>query len=100
MILNNEPKMLDTTIIENNWRSRGFSFELWEDPPGQIWKDFRHETDELFMLLEGEVILTVDNRTLKPAIGEEVLIPAGVDHTVQTSSTTGSRWYYGYKIRR
>lgn len=52
------------------------------------------------MLLEGEVILTVDNKTLKPAIGEEVLIPAGVDHTVQTSSTTGSRWYYGYKIRR
>lgn len=92
--------MLDTTIIENNWRSRGFSFEFWEDPPGQIWKDFRHETDELFMLLEGEVILTVGNKTLKPAIVEEVLIPAGVDHTVQTSSTTGSRWYYGYKIRR
>lgn len=61
--------MQDAITIENNWRSRGFSFELWEDPPGQIWKDFKHETDELFMLLEGEVISTVGNKTLKPAIG-------------------------------
>lgn len=75
--------MLDTTIIESNWRSRGFSFELWEDPQVKFGR-----------------ILTMGNKTLKPAIGEEVLIPAGVDHTVQTSSTTGSRWYYGYKVRR
>lgn len=89
--------MQDAITIENNWRSRGFSFGLWEDHPGQIWRDFKHETDELFMLLEGEVTLTVGNKMLKPAIGEEVLIPAGSNHTVQTSTSQGSRWYYGYK---
>ena len=26
----------------------GFSCDLWVDPPGQVWEDYRHATDELW----------------------------------------------------
>ena len=37
------------------WRARGFSCELWVDPPGQRWEDFTHATDELVIVLERRV---------------------------------------------
>src|ERR1700758_31670 len=41
--------------IAADWASRGFSCDLWTDPPGQRWKDFRHATDELVAMLEGQM---------------------------------------------
>ena len=40
---------------EADWRSRRFSCGLWVDPPGQVWEDYVHATDELLMVLEGEL---------------------------------------------
>jgi len=37
---------LDRQKIEADWASHGFSCELWTDPPGQCWENFRHATDE------------------------------------------------------
>lgn len=83
--------------VEKDWQRRGFSFGIWEDPPGRIWKDYVHDVDELFMVIEDEVTLTMSGKTLVPEIGEEILISAGEKHTVSTSNADGSRWYYGYK---
>lgn len=79
------------------WRDRGFSCELWVDPPGQIWSDFVHEVDELLMLVEGEIELTVAGRTWRPAAGAEVFIPSGAVHTVRNVGGATSRWLYGYR---
>jgi len=88
---------LDTGTIEADWRQRGFGFGVWTDPPGQIWRDFVHATDELVMLAHGELELTFGGRTLRPSVGEEVLIPAGASHTVRNTGTSANRWYYGYR---
>jgi mannose-6-phosphate isomerase-like protein (cupin superfamily) len=83
--------------IEKDWKSRGFSFGVWEDPAGQTWEDYVHDVDELFMVIEGDVELEMRGRKLKPKPGEEILIPAKVIHSVRTGPASGSQWLYGYK---
>ena len=46
--------MIDEQQIKKDWQQRHFSFGIKEDPPGQIWKDFVHDVDELYMLVDGE----------------------------------------------
>ena len=87
---------VDEAAIEADWRSRGFSFGVWIDPPGQVWADFVHSTDELVMRLE----LSFNGDTLQPAYRQEVLIPAGASHTVVNIGATTNRWLYGYRRAR
>jgi mannose-6-phosphate isomerase-like protein (cupin superfamily) len=53
--------------------------------------------DELFMVVEGEVELEMQGRAFRPAIGEEVLIPARAVHTVRNVGSSIARWLYGYR---
>jgi len=86
--------------VETNWRERGFGCGLWVDPPGKVWHDFVHETDELFMLVEGEMELDLAGLMQKPVTGEEILIPAHTVHTVRNVGTAEARWLYGYRLRQ
>jgi quercetin dioxygenase-like cupin family protein len=52
------------------------------------------------MVLEGEVEFEFDGQVLRPSVGEELLIPAGVVHSVRNIGKTTSRWLYGYKAAR
>ena len=79
--------------IKKDWDSRGYSFGIFKDPPGQVWGDFVHRTDELVVLAEGEI----EGKSQQPQIGEEVFIPANAIHTVRNVSKTNNLWYYGYK---
>ena len=91
---------VDRDQIERDWHARGFSCELWVDPPGQMWEGYVHSVDELLMVLEGELELEMQGRTLHAKIGEEVLIPAHVTHSVRNVGGTTARWLYGYKDRQ
>ncbi len=73
--------LLDRTLIERDWRARGFCCELWTDRPGQEWNDFVHGTDELLVVVEGELELGMQGRTFKPKPGEEILT-GGLDRTL------------------
>ena len=88
---------IDQSQIEKSWHSRGFSFGLWVDPPGQVWEDYVHEVDELLMVMEGELELEMNGKVLHPKIGEEVFIPANAHHSVRNIGGTTARWLYGYK---
>jgi mannose-6-phosphate isomerase-like protein (cupin superfamily) len=83
--------------VARGWRRRGFSCDLWVDPPGQVWEDYAHQTDELLMVLEGELQVEFQGHRLSPAIGDEVLIPAKVTHTVRNIGKVTARWLYGYQ---
>jgi mannose-6-phosphate isomerase-like protein (cupin superfamily) len=83
--------------IENLWHARGFSCDLWVDPPGQEWVDYVHSVDEVVLLLEGELEMEMQGKRFRPKIGEEVFIPASVSHTVRNVGGTTARWLYGYK---
>ncbi|MBL8251380.1 MAG: cupin domain-containing protein [Candidatus Competibacter sp.] len=89
--------MIDIESIRSAWNARGFSCGLWVDPPGQVWADFSHETDELLMLFEGKIELSLAERTGRPAVGEEIFIPARGSHTVRNVGGVTGRWLYGYR---
>lgn len=91
--------MVDNGNPAEAWSKRGFGCEVWTDPPGMVWRDYVHETDELVMPIEGEVEFIIGGMTFHPKPGEELLIPAGTAHTVTNIGKTRNRWYYGYKNR-
>jgi mannose-6-phosphate isomerase-like protein (cupin superfamily) len=84
--------------IQRAWAERGFSCELWVDPPETIWEDFVHDTDELVLLLDGQVTIEIAGRILRLDAGKEVMLPAGVRHTVRNVGGTSARWLYGYRL--
>ncbi|WP_455245250.1 cupin domain-containing protein [Petrachloros mirabilis] len=86
--------------IRSFWHSRGFSCDIWTDSPGQVWEDYRHTVDELVMVLEGDVEFEIGGKVFRPAIGEELFIPAGVLHSVRNKARTISRWLYGYSVNK
>ena len=88
--------MVDRERVEREWGARGCSCNLWTDPPGQVWEGFTHATDELVMVVDGAVELEIDGRLVRPAPGEEILIPARARHSVRNLGNTTSHWLYGY----
>ena len=87
-------------LIKQNWNSRGYSFGVFRDPPGQVWADFVHQTNELVMLAEGEIELEIEGKTQRPLIGQEVFIPANAINTVRNVGNTNNVWYFGYRSQR
>ena len=88
---------MNSEQIKKDWNSRGYSFGIFKDPPGQVWADFAHKTDELVVLVEGEIEMEIEGKSQQPPIGEEVFIPAKAKHTVRNVGKTINVWYYGYK---
>jgi cupin 2 domain-containing protein len=83
--------------IKKDWNTRGYSFRIFKDLPGQVWADFVHKTDELVVLAEGQIEIEIEGESQKPPIGKEVFIPAKAKHTVRNVGKTINAWYYGYK---
>lgn len=88
----------DKSTISRNWQARGFSCDIWTDPPGKIWQDYVHEADELLMLIDGEIEVRFDDKVLQPSAGEEIFIPANKRHTVINIGAVTNHWFYGYRI--
>jgi quercetin dioxygenase-like cupin family protein len=88
---------MDQEKIKKDWAFRGYSFGIFKDPPGKIWADFIHRTDELVVLAEGEIEIEIEGKPQKPQVGDEVFIPANARHTVRNVGSTNNVWYYGYK---
>lgn len=74
----------------------GFSFGVFHDPPGQIWADFVHDTDEFVVVAEGLIDIDVAGERARCGPGDLVRIPAGARHTLITLRSGGSQWFYGY----
>ena len=92
-------KTVDVSEIRGDWTGRGFTCDVWVDPPGQRWEDFVHEVDELVMVLEGDVEFEIAGKVHRPAIGEELFIPARASHSVRNRGAATTRWLYGYRRR-
>lgn len=90
------PSMSDRHQITADWAARGFSCDLWTDPPGQRWEVFTHATDEVVIVLEGEMEFEVEGEVHHPQSGEELCIPAGSVHSARNIGNSTARWLYGY----
>jgi len=89
--------MMNQDEIRKDWNSRGYSFGVFKDPPGQVWADYIHKTDEIVILEEGEIEIEIEGKSQLPRIGDEVFIPANAKHTVRNVGKVKNLWYYGYK---
>jgi len=89
--------MIDREHIAADWAERGFSCELWTDSPGAHWEDFTHATDELVIVLDGNMEFEVEGEAHHPTPGDELLIPAGAIHSARNIGTTIAHWLYGYR---
>ncbi len=69
-----------------SWAERGFSCDLWVDPPNQRCENFSHATDELVLVVEGTMEFEVAGDSLRLAQGEELLKPAGLSTPPATSA--------------
>ena len=65
---------MNSDLIKRDWHSRGYSFGVLRDPPGQVWADFVHQTDELVVLAEGEIEVEIEGKAERFQIGEMVFI--------------------------
>jgi mannose-6-phosphate isomerase-like protein (cupin superfamily) len=88
---------IDRDVIGQQWQERGFTCDLWVDPPGQVWADFLHDVDELMLVLEGSLLVEIDERAIHLGPGDEFLIPAASRHTVRNVGEGTARWLYGYR---
>ena len=89
--------MIDREQIAANWLARGFSCELWTDSAGQRWEDFKHTTEEVVTVLEGEMEFEVEGKVHHPNLGEELFIPAGAIHSARNIGKTTAHWLFGYR---
>ena len=83
--------------VSEYWASRGFSCDLWVDPPGQCWEGYVHDVDELVLVLEGDMEFEISGESFHPGAGEELCIPAGAVHSVRNIGDSTARWLYGYR---
>ena len=81
------------------WNLKGYGFGVFRDPPGRVWTDFVHKTDELVVLAEGEIEVEIEGKASSAQIGEEVFIPANAVHTVRNVGQTNNVWFFGYRNR-
>ena len=86
----------DPAAVAADWRRRGYSCHRMVDPPGQAWRDFVHQTDELVTVVDGVIELTVDGSTMVLLPGDEGFIPRAARHDVVNVHDGTSRWLFGY----
>ena len=75
--------LIDRSEVAKDWHTRGFSCGLWIDHAGREWSYDAQETEELFMIMSGELELEIEGRSQKPSIGQEISIPAGVPYIIR-----------------
>jgi len=87
---------IDREYVSHSWRDRGYSCEVFIDPPGREWNDFVHSTNELVAVIEGRLRLKVAGEELVVEPGDEAFIPKGARHSVKNIHHATTRWLYGY----
>jgi len=86
----------DRDQVARDWRRRGYSCDVFTDPPGREWNDFVHMTNELVTVVVGKLKLTIGAEEILAAPGDEVFIPKGILHSVKNVSSSTTHWLYGY----
>ena len=87
---------LNREEVAQSWSERGYSCDLFIDPPGREWNDFVHSTNELVTVVEGALRMSIEEEELIAEPGDEVFIPKGACHSVKNIHSATTKWLYGY----
>lgn len=88
----------DTQARIRQWLDEGLEVEEWVSPPGEQWTNNGHDTDEILLVLEGRLDVTIDGTLHTCEAGQDVRIPAGVPHSTLNPLDRPCRmvWAHGY----
>ncbi|MBT4016955.1 MAG: cupin domain-containing protein [Alphaproteobacteria bacterium] len=87
---------VDQAAVAADWAVRGYSCGLFVDPPGQEWNDFVHGVNELVMVAQGRLEMSVGDQSFIAEEGDEIFIPKGAVHSLKNISSGITKWLYGY----
>ena len=76
--------------------ARGFSYDLHIDKPGKEPNNFVHHTNELVTIIDGQLSLLINGESFVLGVGDELLIPARVAHSVKNQCLANTFWLFGY----
>jgi quercetin dioxygenase-like cupin family protein/catechol 2,3-dioxygenase-like lactoylglutathione lyase family enzyme len=85
---------LDSTVVLRNPEGSPtfpLVMELIVPPGGSPPRHVHEDLNDAFFVLEGEVVLSVGDRTTVAAPGTYAVVPAGSDHTFRVTSQTPAR---------
>ncbi len=81
--------------LERQLRAEGFAnIYVWQDGPQAYYPDHSHPTLTAHIVLEGEMILTMDNSSATYRVGERVDVPANAVHSARMGPA-GCRYLIG-----
>lgn len=87
--------MIDRTAFETKLRQDGYDEVLTRDwHPNQVVPEHTHPFDAHALVLEGEVTLTLQGRSLTCRAGDTFKVPAGTPHA-ETYGPAGARFLAG-----
>jgi quercetin dioxygenase-like cupin family protein len=87
---------LNREEVAQSWSQRGYSCDVFTDPPGREWNNFTHSTNELVTVVEGALRMTIEEEEVIAEPGDEVFIPRGACHSVKNIYHAMTKWLYGY----
>jgi mannose-6-phosphate isomerase-like protein (cupin superfamily) len=74
----------------------GFSFNVGTCDAGDVWIDHGHNVEEIVMLASGAIYVRIGDRSVDVSVGDEIVIPTGVDHEIRNVGSTPARILFGY----
>jgi len=87
--------------IEKSWTTRGFTFGMGSIKAGDGVDEAVHDDmDELVLMEKGTYEFIIGDKSFTQDGEEEVLIPAGVVHSIKNLGTKDSIIYFGYKQKK
>jgi quercetin dioxygenase-like cupin family protein len=86
---------VDFQSIENQLRAEGFGHTyIWQDGPHAHYSDHTHATETAHVILDGEMTLTMDGRSITYRAGDRADVPAGAVHSARMGPA-GCRYLVG-----
>lgn len=85
----------EVNALERQLQAEGFvNTYVWQDGPHAFYPDHSHPTLTAHIVLEGEMTLTMDDRTITYRVGERIDVPAHTVHSARMGPT-GCRYLVG-----
>lgn len=89
--------MNDAEKLAQQLRTEGFTHTyVWQDGPNARYADHTHPTETAHIILDGELTLIMDGRTVTYRAGERCDVPAGAIHAARMGPA-GCRYLIGEK---
>jgi quercetin dioxygenase-like cupin family protein len=85
-----------TLISAGTTESSALTLGVGRLPPGATLREHRHEQPEVYLVLEGSGVVTIDGSTRRVDAGAAVFIPGNAAHSIECMGDTELRVAYAF----